>query len=101
MQRVSKYDSLILTNSEMTDYEGTYLNIELDESYSIVEDNNQLILRHLKYDDTILNPVRKDEFKTSQHWTEKVNFIRNPAGAIKGLEINSGRVLHLYYEKSA
>ena len=99
-QLLRKYKSLSLSDSEMINYEGTYLNNEVNGRYTISKEDKQLVLKHEKYDDTMLNPIIVDQFSTTNGCTGNINFKRDARGEIIGFEINSGRVLHLFFEKS-
>lgn len=96
---VEKYDPVTLSSSEKEMYQGVYRSQELDARYQIIYENDSLKLTHLKYEDASLSPITKNHFSSS-HWSMKnLIFHRDEYNNIIGFEVNSGRVLHLYFDK--
>ncbi|WP_167609038.1 serine hydrolase domain-containing protein [Maribellus sediminis] len=94
-----KYEPYSSDISELRSYEGKFFNDETETYYSIVMEDNALILDHLKYGKVELIPVNENQFASPHWWMGKIDFIRNEQNEITGFEINDGRVHHLVFEK--
>lgn len=80
-------------------YTGTYYCPELDCKYSIVLKNHQLLLTNAKYDDAKLTLLGNDHLQNENWWINHLVMLRNNKNAIKGFEVNSGRIMHLKFNK--
>ncbi len=80
-------------------YTGTYYCPELDCKYSIVLKNHQLLLTNAKYDDAKLTLLGNDHLQNENWWINHLVMLRNNKNAITGFEVNSGRIMHLKFNK--
>lgn len=78
------------------EYEGHYYSEELDMTISFERKDNDLKMSNFFYDFPLLTWIMKDEFSRGSN---KVNFIRNPAGEITHLRITTGRASNLDFER--
>jgi len=99
-QILRKYEPFVLTKANIKEYIGSYENDEVSTKYKIISQGDSLILSHDKYEDLILVPITANQFSSSRWGMRNLNFQRDKAGKINGLEINSERVLHLYFNKT-
>lgn len=94
-----KYQPFELTSEDMKYYQGIFRNDELETQYEIYNRNGHLVLGHNKYEDVSLTPITKNQFSCPHRWMENLIFQRDSRGKITGFEVNSGRVLHLFFRK--
>jgi CubicO group peptidase (beta-lactamase class C family) len=94
-----KYTPVTLSKAVMKEYKGIYESDEVNTQYEISVQGDDLILSHTKYDDVKLSPITVNQFSCPYWWMSNLIFHRDRNGKITGFEINSGRVLHLYFEK--
>lgn len=80
-------------------YTGTYYCPELDCKYSIVLKNHQLLLTNAKYDDAKLTLLATDHLQNDNWWINHLVMLRDNKNAITGFEVNSGRIMHLKFNK--
>lgn len=80
-------------------YTGTYYCPELDCKYSIVLKNHQLLLTNAKYDDAKLTLLATDHLQNENWWINHLLMMRDNKNAITGFEVNSGRIMHLKFNK--
>ncbi|TBW30011.1 serine hydrolase [Gramella sp. KN1008] len=99
-QLLKKYTPIDSTAIDNEEYVGSFKNDELDSEYKIKSNGDHLILQHKKYEDVKLEPITINQFTSPHWWMQNIIFDRNEEGKIVGFEINSGRVLHLYFKKT-
>jgi len=80
-------------------YAGTYYCPELDCKYGIALKDHHLILTNNKYHDTVLTLAGGDHLVTDFWWMNHLMIIRNSKKEIAGFEVNSGRIMHLRFNK--
>jgi CubicO group peptidase (beta-lactamase class C family) len=80
-------------------YVGTYYCPELDCKYGIALKNHRLVLTNNKYDDTELTLVGTEHLVNDYWWINHLMILRNDKNQIKGFEVNSGRIMHLLFNK--
>lgn len=80
-------------------YTGVYYCPELDCKYGIVLKDHQLMLTNLKYNDTKLTLTGGDHLTNDNWWINHLVMIRNSKNQITGFEVNSGRIMHLRFNK--
>ena len=80
-------------------YTGTYYCPELDCKYSIVLKNHHLLLTNAKYDDAKLTLLATDHLQNDNWWINHLVMLRDNKNAITGFEVNSGRIMHLKFNK--
>jgi CubicO group peptidase (beta-lactamase class C family) len=74
---------------DLGQYTGRYWSDELDTSYAISLRDGKLIARHLRNRESVLNPLREDEFGTTSWY--HVRFTRDKGGAITGMVLSGNR----------
>ncbi|HEX5153941.1 MAG TPA: hypothetical protein VFW07_20990 [Parafilimonas sp.] len=80
-------------------YTGIYYCPELDCKYGIILKDRQLMLTNDKYNDTKLTIVNNDHLTTDYWWINHLVMIRDTNNNIAGFEVNSGRIMHLRFNK--
>jgi CubicO group peptidase (beta-lactamase class C family) len=80
-------------------YTGVYYCPELDCRYSIVLKDHTLFLTNNKYSDTRLSLAGTDNLLNNFWWMNHLLVTRNNAHQITGFEVNSGRIMHLRFNK--
>jgi len=80
-------------------YNGEYYCPELDCKYSIVVKDHQLMLTNPKYSDTKLTMVNNDHLTSDYWWINHLLMVRDKKNNITGFEVNSGRIMHLKFNK--
>ena len=80
-------------------YAGTYYCPELDCKYGIELKDHHLVLTNNKYNDTRLNLVGNAHLVNDFWWMNHLMVIRNKKNEIIGFEVNSGRIMHLRFNK--
>lgn len=83
----------------LNQYTGTYYSPELDCSYAIHLKDHQLYLTHSKYRDSKLTLLGPDHLQTDKWWMNHMMMLRDGQNRLIGLEINSGRVMRLQFNK--
>lgn len=78
---------------------GVYHCPELDVKYAIELKNNALYLTNDKYGESKLRLVGKDNLAADFWWMNNLRVLRNPKGDVIGFEVNSGRIMHLRFNK--
>lgn len=82
------------------EFAGKYYGAETEGFYHITYKDGQLTLEHRKYASVPLKYIAPDQFTSPHWWMNHIRFIRDPQKKIIAFEINSGRVLHLRYDKT-
>lgn len=99
-QPFKKYDSNIKQTDEiLKKYAGTYYSQELDCSYNIIVKKHQLFLTSNKYNDAEIVLGGEDNLIDKSGVLSHLKIIRDNKNKIKGFEVNSGRVMHLVFDK--
>jgi CubicO group peptidase (beta-lactamase class C family) len=80
-------------------YTGTYYCPELDCKYGIILKNHHLMLTNNKYEDAELTLTDNDHLVNDFWWMNHLTVIRNNKNEITGFEVNSGRIMHLLFNK--
>jgi CubicO group peptidase (beta-lactamase class C family) len=94
-----KYIPLPANDEILEAYTGKYYSPELDCSYGIVLKAHRLYLTNNKYDDTPLTLAGPDHLISDFWWINHLAVMRNKLNQITGFEINSGRVMHVQFNK--
>lgn len=82
------------------EFAGKYFNVETETFYHISFSNGQLTMSHNKYPDAVLRNIAPDQFTNDANWwMNHIVFLRDKQKKVIGFEINSGRVLHLRFDK--
>jgi len=80
-------------------YTGNYYCPELDCKYGVALKDHHLVLTNNKYSDTRLTLVGRDHLVNDFWWMNHLLIIRNSKKEITGFEVNSGRIMHLRFNK--
>jgi CubicO group peptidase (beta-lactamase class C family) len=80
-------------------YTGVYYCPELDCKYGIVLKEHHLMLTNVKYDDTKLSLVSTDHLLSDYWWINHLKIVKDAKNNITGFEVNSGRIMHLRFNK--
>jgi CubicO group peptidase (beta-lactamase class C family) len=96
---LKKYNAAPLSAQAMKAYTGTYYSPELDCKYGIAIKNNKLVLTNNKYEDAPITLAGADQMLIDRWWMGNLRLTRDTKGQITGFEVNSGRVLHLKFDK--
>lgn len=80
-------------------YTGTYFCPELDCRYDIVLKDHHLFLTNSKYNDAKLTLIGKDHLANDNWWINHLMIKRDSKNNITGFEVNSGRIMHLRFNK--
>ena len=81
------------------EFTGKYYGEETEAFYHVVEKDGALTLAHRKHNDVPLKYIAPDQFTTPHWWMNHIRFIRDKKGKISAFEVNSGRILHLKYDR--
>ena len=84
---------------EPADYVGRYYGEETEAFYTVVQKDSNLVLQHRKFPDVTLEYDAPDQFNNNNWWMSNIRFLRDNSGKVVAFEVNSGRVLHLRYDK--
>jgi len=87
------------TDEVLIKYTGLYYCPELDCKYGIVLKDHQLMLTNSKYNDTKLTLVNSEHLKSDYWWINHLVMTRDSKKNINGFEVNSGRIMHLKFNK--
>jgi CubicO group peptidase (beta-lactamase class C family) len=80
-------------------YTGTYYCPELDCKYNITLKDHHLVLTNNKYNDAKLTLAGSDHMLSDYWWMDHLMITRNTKKEITGFEVNSGRIMHLKFNK--
>jgi CubicO group peptidase (beta-lactamase class C family) len=98
-EMLKKYNTVPLSAQALKAYTGIYYSPELDCKYGIALKDNKLVLTSNKYDDAPITFAGPDQMLVDRWWMGNLQVTRNTKGQITGFEVNSGRVLHLKFDK--
>ena len=87
------------TDEVLKKYTGVYYCPEPDCQYGIVLKHHQLMLTNTKYNDTKLTLVNSEHLKSDYWWINHLVVTRDSKKNITGFEVNSGRIMHLKFNK--
>ncbi len=83
----------------LTNFIGTFKNIEYNTTYELVIEDNKLIAKHsLNYDIT-LYPLSKNSFYSKEAFFGKIDFIFNTNGTIKGFKVSGQNLKDIIFKK--
>jgi CubicO group peptidase (beta-lactamase class C family) len=81
------------------DYTGSYYSPELETSYQIIFEHDQLQGRHFRHGTFVLQATGEDGFSTRQGFISRIRFVRDKNGHISGLYASSGGALKVWFKK--
>ncbi|HXB42841.1 MAG TPA: serine hydrolase domain-containing protein [Puia sp.] len=87
------------TDELLSAYTGTYYCPELDCKYGIVLNDHHLMLTNAKYNDAKLTLINGDHLVNDNWWINHMMITRDSKNQITGFEVNSGRIMHLRFNK--
>jgi CubicO group peptidase (beta-lactamase class C family) len=87
------------TNEFLKKYTGVYYCPELNCKYGIDLKDHHLILTNSKYNDAKLTLIGKDHLMNDNWWINHLMMKRDSKNNIIGFEVNSGRIMHLKFNK--
>ena len=87
-----------LTPEQLTEFEGDYYTEELDTTYSIRVQGNQLVAQHIRHDDILLT-YTEGHFHGDSWFFPEVRFIQDDTGHVTGFKLTGNRVRNLHFEK--
>jgi len=83
----------------LTNFIGTFKNIEYNTSYELVIEDNKLIAKHsLNYDIT-LYPLAKNSFYSKEAFFGKIDFTFNTNGTIKEFKVSGQNLKNIIFKK--
>ncbi len=93
-----------LTDSSQTDktlqlYTGVYYSPELDCSFGISLKDHRLLLTSNKYEDIQLMLIGNDDIIDKSGLLNHITILRDTSKKNIGFEVNSGRIMHLRFNK--
>ena len=97
---LKKYEKDTLQTDEvLNQYTGNFYCPELDCRYGIVLIDHHLMLTNPKYNNTPLTLVGADHLTDAYWWINHILILRDAKNIITGFEVNSGRIMHLKFNK--
>ncbi len=90
-----------LTLEQMQEYTGEYHSEELDTTYRIILQDDNLLAHHRRHGDIPLIRTKEDVLTGRQWFFHKVQFIRNEKHKITGFLLTGGRVRNLRFERQS
>jgi CubicO group peptidase (beta-lactamase class C family) len=93
------YTPVHYTPAQLSRFTGTYFSPELATWYQFQVKDDKLTAFHRRIGQIELEPVRYDLFKGNLWFFNKVRFVWDSEGNIKGFNVSSERVRDLWFEK--
>lgn len=87
------------TDEVLKKYTGIYYCPELDCRYGIALKEHHLFLTNSKYNDAKLALIGKDHLTDDNWWINHLMMKRDSKNNIIGFDVNSGRIMHLRFNK--
>ena len=91
--------SEVLAPEQLAEFEGDYYTPELDTTYSIRVQGNQLIAQHIRHDDILLT-YTEGHFLGNTWFFPEVHFTRDDTGRVIGFKLTGGRVRNLRFDRA-
>jgi len=85
--------------SELKEYEGEYLNKQLETIYSLKIKDSSLVASHINLEEIKMEPIEKDSFNGSIYFMGKIIFNRNKKGEIESFSVSNGRTKDILFVK--
>jgi CubicO group peptidase (beta-lactamase class C family) len=85
--------------SELKEYEGEYLNKQLETIYSLKIKDSSLVASHINLEQIKMEPIEKDSFNGSIYFMGKIIFNRNKKGEIESFSVSNGRTKDILFVK--
>ena len=87
-----------LTPAQLAEFEGDYYTEELDTTYRIRVQGNQLVAQHIRHDDILLT-YTDGHFRGNTWFFPQIHFTRDNTGRVTGFRLTGGRVKNLHFQK--
>jgi CubicO group peptidase (beta-lactamase class C family) len=81
------------------EFASRYYSAETEGFYTITYKDGKLSLEHRKYPTVALQYIAPDQFTTPHWWMNHIRFMRDSKGKVIAFEVNSGRILHLRFDR--
>ena len=88
-----------LLTEQLAEYQGRYYCEELDTYYQLVVEQGKLLARHQRHSDLPLIPSAHDAFVGGNSRAGLVQFERDQAGQVTGMNWAGNRVRHIWFER--
>jgi len=86
-------------NKELQEFEGQYINNQLETLYTVNAKDSTLVVNHLNLKEIVLEPVEEDSFNGSTNFMGKVDFKRDNNGNIESFSVSNGRTKNIVFVK--
>ncbi|KZS41111.1 hypothetical protein AWE51_23460 [Aquimarina aggregata] len=83
----------------ISEYTGVYRSAEVETSYTLITEDNQIKMTHNYNPDLLLEPISKDVFRTNQAYMGEIEFTRNEAGKINGCKVSAQKAYNIFLNK--
>jgi len=87
------------SRAALQQYTGEYFSPELQTTYRIVLQDDQLTVQHRRHNDFKVTPVAIDQLQAEAYFFRDVKVERDENGTVKGLRVSNGRVRNLWFER--
>lgn len=87
--------------SQLQAYTGRYTSEELQTTYEVVVEDNELKLRHFRHGDLDLRHASGEDFTGSRWFIGSVEFFRDATGKVQGFLVSSSRAGNQRFVKEA
>ena len=88
-----------LSDAVLRPYVGRYYCPELECFYGIELKDHQLYLTNAKYSDTKITRISRDHLSNDFWWMNHLKVRWNKRNEVEGFDVNSGRIMHLKFDK--
>lgn len=100
MPRIGNLEPIEVKTVDLTDFVGHYFSEELQTTYELVLEQNQLIAKHPINPDILLTFAEANIFLGSEWYFGEVAFCKGAQGEVTGLKVTSGeRSKHVFFQK--
>ena len=89
-----------LSAAQLAAYAGDYTSPELGTIYTMVVQDDKLLIQHRRHSDIVLTPTAEHQFTSERWWVNQVVFTQDATGDTTGFALSGGRVKHLQFEKT-
>ena len=93
------YKPKVYKTEELKQYTGRYYSEELDTTYSLIIENGNLVVTHLRFTNNVLTPVISGIFTNTGWRFSTLRFERNSSDKIDGFRISSMRARNIHFKK--
>ena len=96
----NSYDPSEADNEEISEYIGKYYSPELETTYSIIMEGDELYWHHPRHGNSQMTRIKTDVLQGG--WPmNMVKIKRNGEGSVEGILVSNGRVKNLWMEKQS